>query len=80
MSIRFTKEGINLLLVAVLLLHSCSSSPEGREWIGYAEDISNGLRKTIEVGNVIYTVQFKPTEYIIHKENLEGEEAQKRRE
>lgn len=39
--------------------------------VKYAEDEANGLKKTITVGNVAYTVQYKSPAFIVRQEHLD---------
>jgi len=61
-------------LLAVLLL-SCAGE---KDVIKYAEQAENGLRKTINVGEVVYTVQYKPPAYIARMEHLDAAAEQAR--
>lgn len=61
------KEAISILLLA-LLLAGCRGE---KDPVKYAENKENGLRKTITVGTVNYTVQYKAPAYIARKEHLD---------
>lgn len=69
------KAVINLLL-AGLLLAGCAGEQDP---VRYAESKSNGLRQEISIGEVIYTVQYKPAAYIVQQEHLEATAAAERR-
>lgn len=68
------KKVINLLLLAVLLT-SCN---QDKDPVQYAEDASNGLKKEVTVGDVQYTVQYKPAAYVARMEHLDAKAEQAR--
>jgi len=50
------------------LFNSCSHKElNPTDYIHWVEDESNGLHKVEEVGDLIYDVQYKPTDYILCK-------------
>lgn len=61
------KKVISVLLPALLLM-ACVRE---KDPVKYAENAEHGLRKTITVGEVVYTVQYKPPAYIAHMEHLD---------
>ncbi len=61
------KQAINLLILA-LLLAGCSREHDP---VAYAENDRNGLKKTITVGDVNYTILYKTPAYIARKEHLD---------
>jgi hypothetical protein len=54
------------LILPLCLLAACSQK---RDPVKYAEDKDNGLRKEISVGNMHYTIQYKPADYIVASEH-----------
>jgi hypothetical protein len=69
----FTKKKIICLLTPVfllLLICGCNKkhalSPQ--EYVGWVEDPSNGLRVERTMGPITYSVQYKPYDYVIAKE------------
>lgn len=71
------KKVINLLLLA-LLSWSCSpSSKTNQGLIPYVENADHGLRKTVAAGDFVYTIQYKPTSYILMQEGRQEDSARK---
>lgn len=68
------KKVINLLC-SCLLLVSCVRE---KDPVKYAENEANGLRKKVTVGNISYTIQYKPPAYIAVKEHLDKKQGQER--
>jgi hypothetical protein len=68
------KKVISLLAMAISVV-SCNRE---KDPIKYAEHEGNGLRKTVSVGDVVYTVQYKPTAYIIEMEHLDKKTTEQR--
>ena len=68
------KKVISLLALAMSLV-GCKAESDP---IKYAEQEDNGLRKTVGVGDVIYTVQYKPATYITEMEHLDKKAAEER--
>lgn len=68
------KQVINILLFGIML---CGCIRQ-QDPVLYAEDKKNGLKKTVEVGNVIYDIQYKPPIYIARMEHLDKAAEQER--
>lgn len=64
------KEIISTLLLAILFA-GCSGE---KDPVRYLENEENGLRKTVSLGDVIYTIQYKSPAYIARMEHLNKEE------
>lgn len=64
-------------MLMVILLISCN---QRKDAIKYAEDVDNGLKKEMTIGNVHYKIQCKPADYIVAMEHLDSVEKQKRLE
>jgi hypothetical protein len=61
------KQVINILILGIML----SGCNRQQDPVLYTEDKENGLRKTVEVGDVIYDIQYKPPAYIARLEHLD---------
>ncbi len=59
------KKVISISLVIMICLCSCSRSLDRQGYVRYVTDEKNGLRKTIAVGEWLYSIQYKPYEYIL---------------
>lgn len=63
-------------MLSVLLLLSCRQEQDP---VKYTENAANGLRKTTTVGDISYTIQYKPAAYILQQEHPEPAEREKRK-
>lgn len=71
---------IFLLVVFTALEVSCTKQKiQTADYLNYIENKSNGLKVSKNIGEIDYTVQYKPLEYILLKEN-KNEDQQKRKE
>jgi hypothetical protein len=61
------KQVINILVLGIVL----SGCNRQQDPVLYTEDKDNGLKKTVEVGEVIYDIQYKPPAYIARMEHLD---------
>jgi hypothetical protein len=64
MNMKFNLVGICLLM----LLTACQKSKNVREYMGWVEKEENGLHKTKSIGAYEISLQYKPLEYIVTKE------------
>jgi hypothetical protein len=56
------------LIACLLFFNSCSNKElKPKDYILWVEDESNGLHKVEQIGDLIYDVQYKPTDYILCK-------------
>jgi len=62
-------------MVLAALLYGCGPH---KGTVSYSEDADHGLKKEQTVGEVHYTVQYKPASYIIEKEHADSAERQER--
>lgn len=64
------KMGINYIFLLVVIFSSCNQKKilKPEKWLQEIENESNSYRKTIVTGDLIYTFQYKPHEYIAMKE------------
>jgi hypothetical protein len=69
------KKVINTLL-ALCLLTACNRA--AKDTVDYAKDEDNGLRKEINVGNMHYSIQYKPAAYILEQEHADPETVARR--
>jgi hypothetical protein len=61
-----------IFVFCFIILIACSKKKLGStEYIKYIEDENNGLKTTKSIGRVNYSLQYKPADYIILKENRE---------
>ncbi|MBL7711887.1 MAG: hypothetical protein JNL13_05470 [Chitinophagaceae bacterium] len=65
-------------LVVFLLLASCNTQLDDREFAAYVKDSGKGLRKTITVDQIVYDVQYMPARMILVQEQLQADEKKKR--
>ncbi|MBI2968480.1 MAG: hypothetical protein HYY40_11810 [Bacteroidetes bacterium] len=62
-------------ILPLILTASCRQTPgwqddlDPMEYVNWVEDMNNGLKVSKQIGNIRFTLQFKPLEYIILKEN-----------
>lgn len=70
------KTATKLLLLVLLAAAGCKERVE--DTVQYTEDMSNGLRKKVSIGDLEYDILYKPSAYIVHKEHLPAAEAAKR--
>jgi hypothetical protein len=63
------KKGISAFIFLMLFLWGCR---EHQDNVKYAEDPDNGLKKEVTVGEMIYTIQYKPAGFILEKEHLDS--------
>lgn len=59
----------SLILILGLL---CSCNTAKKDVVTYAQNTENGLRKDIALGNMVYTFQYKPQDYILKMEHLDS--------
>lgn len=64
------KKVISVAILIVSVLVSCKIKHDP---VKYAEDKDNGLKKEITIGEVHYTIQYKPADYIVAMEHLDAE-------
>jgi hypothetical protein len=62
------KEINTAIIITTLIFCGCRSNQDP---VKYAEDKSSGLKKEITIGEVHYSVQYKPASYIVEKEHLD---------
>lgn len=77
------KGRIKLMLIAILCFaqHSCNKTLTPAEYIHYVESETNGLKRTIAIGQWNFIFQYRPHEYIILFEqgrNLNAKKVQER--
>lgn len=67
---------INLLLLSILLsVTHCGNFPvelTTQEMINWVQNKNNGLIQTKEIGDIGFTVKYKPTDYLIARDILNG--------
>ncbi|MCK6648972.1 MAG: hypothetical protein L6Q66_04905 [Bacteroidia bacterium] len=62
-----------LIIPAFLFLFSCGiTSLDRNEYISYIENVDNGLNVIKTVGEINYSIQYKPEDYIMIKERSYG--------
>src|ERR1700743_396406 len=65
------KKGINLICSLALFagFYSCRQNLHTAAYADYVQNEKNGLKKTIQLQQWEYTMQYKPVDYIILMEN-----------
>jgi hypothetical protein len=69
------KKGISAAIFLTLFFLGCRQHQNDAH---YAEDPGNGLKKEVAVGEMVYTIQYKPAGFIVEKEHLDSAAAAER--